>query len=147
MQFSRQEYWSGLPRPGDLPNPGIKPVSFMSPALAGRFFTTSATWEALGPFYQAHIHSSCSTNILLMMLNGQMDRKGGCLKRYACFACWLSSWSKLPSIKRLWIYPQPPPSSTIQPKEATTPTAALLPCPFSKAPPVVILPYQKIPTT
>ena len=36
--FSRQEYWSGLPFPslGDLPGPGIKPVS---PALAGGFFT------------------------------------------------------------------------------------------------------------
>ena len=33
MGFSRQEYWSGLPcpPPGDLPNPGIKPVSFMFP--------------------------------------------------------------------------------------------------------------------
>ena len=43
----RQEYWSGLPcpPPGDLPNPGIKPTSPMSPALAGSFFTTSATWE------------------------------------------------------------------------------------------------------
>ena len=48
MQFSRQEYWSGLPfpPPGDLPNPGIKPVSPTSPALAGEFFTTSSTWEA-----------------------------------------------------------------------------------------------------
>ena len=47
MGFSRQEYWSGLtfPSPGDLPNPGIEPVSLVSPALAGRFFTTSATWE------------------------------------------------------------------------------------------------------
>ena len=44
--FSRQEYWSGLPypSPGDLPKPGIEPGSLMSPALAGRFFTTSATW-------------------------------------------------------------------------------------------------------
>ena len=47
MGFSRQEYWSGLPFPpsGDLPNPGIEPTSLMSPALAGRFFTTSITWE------------------------------------------------------------------------------------------------------
>ena len=47
--FSRQEYWSELPfpPPGDLPNPGIKPASLMSPALAGGFFTTSATWEAV----------------------------------------------------------------------------------------------------
>ena len=49
MEFSKQEYWSGLPFPvlGDLPNPGIKPTSLVSPALAGRFFTTSATWEAI----------------------------------------------------------------------------------------------------
>ena len=47
MGFSRQEYWSGLPfpPPGDLPNLGIKSMSFRSPALADRFFTTSATWE------------------------------------------------------------------------------------------------------
>ena len=40
MEFSRQQYWSGLPfpTPGDLPNPGIKPVSPASLALAGRFF-------------------------------------------------------------------------------------------------------------
>ena len=49
MGFSRQESWSGLPcpPPGDLPNPGIEPTSFMSPALAGGFFITSAIWEAL----------------------------------------------------------------------------------------------------
>ena len=49
MGFSRQKYWSGLPcpPPGDLPNPGIKPTSLVSPASAGGFFTTSATWEAL----------------------------------------------------------------------------------------------------
>ena len=48
MGFSRQEDWSGLPclLPGDLPNPGIKPTSLMSPGLVGRFFTTCATWEA-----------------------------------------------------------------------------------------------------
>ena len=35
------------PPPGDLPDPGSKPTSFMSPALAGGFFTTSTTYEAL----------------------------------------------------------------------------------------------------
>ena len=46
--FSRQEYWSGLPcpPPGDLLDPGIKPMSLTSPALVAGFFTTSATWEA-----------------------------------------------------------------------------------------------------
>ena len=48
MELSSQEYWSGLPfsPPGDLPDPGIKPVCLVSPALVGRFFTTVATWEA-----------------------------------------------------------------------------------------------------
>ena len=42
MEFSRQEYQSELPfpSPGDLPDSGIEPVSLVSPALAGRFFTT-----------------------------------------------------------------------------------------------------------
>ena len=45
-EFSRQEYWSGLPwpPPGDLPNPGIESTSLSSPALTGGFFTTSLTW-------------------------------------------------------------------------------------------------------
>ena len=52
MEFSRQEYWSGLPfpPPGDLPNPGIEPVSPTSPALAGRVFTT----ESLGKSATRH---------------------------------------------------------------------------------------------
>ena len=39
MEFSRQEYWSGLPfpGPGDLPHPGIEPAS---PVLAGGFLAT-----------------------------------------------------------------------------------------------------------
>ena len=50
MGFPRQNYWSGLPcpPPEELPNPGIQPASFASPALAGGFFTTSAIWE--GPW-------------------------------------------------------------------------------------------------
>ena len=50
MEFSRQEYWSGLPfpSPGNLADPGTETVSITSPALAlaGRLFTTRATWEA-----------------------------------------------------------------------------------------------------
>ena len=50
MEFSRQEYWSGLPFPssGHLPDSGIEPTFPASPALSGRFFTTSASWDALG---------------------------------------------------------------------------------------------------
>ena len=46
----KKKYWSGLlcPPPGDLPNPGTEPLSFMSPALAEGFFT-----------YQHHLGSPC----------------------------------------------------------------------------------------
>ena len=49
FEFSRQEYWSGLPfpPPWDLPDLGIEPTSPTSSTLAGRFFTTSATLELL----------------------------------------------------------------------------------------------------
>ena len=42
MEFSRQEYWSGLSftTPGGLLDPGVKPMSLALPALAGEFFTT-----------------------------------------------------------------------------------------------------------
>ena len=47
MGLFRHDYWSRLPfpPPGDLPNPGIEPPPLVSPALAGGFFITSATWE------------------------------------------------------------------------------------------------------
>ena len=47
MRFSKEEDWSGwpCPSPGDLPDPGIKPMSLESPALAGGFFPTSTIWE------------------------------------------------------------------------------------------------------
>ena len=49
MEFSKQEYWSGLPFPfpGDLPDSGIESGS---PALAGEFFTTNTTWETVRLF-------------------------------------------------------------------------------------------------
>ena len=47
MGLSRQEYWNGppFPTPGGAHNPGIKQAS-LSPAPAGGFFTSSATWKA-----------------------------------------------------------------------------------------------------
>ena len=49
MGFSRQEYWSGLPRlpPGDLPDPGIEPDYFTSLAFIGRVFTTEPPGKSL----------------------------------------------------------------------------------------------------
>ena len=49
MDFSRQEYWSGMPfpPPGDLPNPGIESASLASSALAGGFFTTEPSGKPM----------------------------------------------------------------------------------------------------
>ena len=61
MGFSRQEYCCGLPclPPEDFPKPGLKSASLiMSPALAGGFFTTSTTWEALKMFSSVQFRSS-----------------------------------------------------------------------------------------
>ena len=57
MGFPKQESWSGLscPLPGDLLDPGIELMSLMSPALAGGFYTTSATREAYIYIY-THIY-------------------------------------------------------------------------------------------
>ena len=64
IEFPRQEYWSGLPcpLPGDVPDPGIEPMSLMSPALAGGFYTTSTTWEA-----QVHAIKGRCHSVLLKM--------------------------------------------------------------------------------
>ena len=55
MGFSRQEYWSGLPcpPPRHLPYSGIESTSLMSPALAGGFFTTSATLDKIISIFSA----------------------------------------------------------------------------------------------
>ena len=62
MGFSRQELWDGLPfpPPGDLPNPGIKPVSA---ALAGRFFPTEPPGNM-----EAHISYYISDNYFFIYL-------------------------------------------------------------------------------
>ena len=60
MRFSRQEYWSGFPcsPSGHLLDPGIEPMSLISPALAGRFFIT----EPLGkPFREISVQFSSVT--------------------------------------------------------------------------------------
>ena len=67
MEFSRQEHLSELPFPSprDLPNPGIKTASLVSPILPGRFFTTRATWQVsliyLSILSQYHTHTALIT--------------------------------------------------------------------------------------
>ena len=69
MGFSRQVYWGGLPfpSPGDLSNPGIKPMSLMSPALTGGFFTTSATCKAPQRVLQVSIRAFIVAKLLTLV--------------------------------------------------------------------------------
>ena len=75
-EFSRQECWRGLPHstPGDLPYPGIEPVSLASPALADRFFATAP------PESSKYI---CSTDL-------SFGSKGNHLNEIVLVACKLS---------------------------------------------------------
>ena len=71
MDFSRQEYWSGLPflSIGDLPDPGIKPVS---PALAGGFFTTEPPGKPLALSKSSdnfvQLQAVCATITVLLLI-------------------------------------------------------------------------------
>ena len=60
------------PPPGDLPDPGIEPASLTSPALAGRFFTTSITWEedsCLNEETEALYSHTAGENLLILPLS------------------------------------------------------------------------------
>ena len=66
--FSRQEYWNGLlfPPPGDLPNPGIEPVSVASLALAGGFFTPVPPGK---PLYKPSLNACHVAGVVLELSN------------------------------------------------------------------------------
>ena len=64
MEFTRQEYWSGLPFPplGDLPNSGLEPSSLASPALAGGFFVSVLLGKPQGWLYHLWIFRDSFTS-------------------------------------------------------------------------------------
>ena len=57
--------WAVISSSGDLPNPGIEPASLVSPALAGRFFTTSVTWEAWATRWPSENISEALTSLVI----------------------------------------------------------------------------------
>ena len=83
----QQEYWSGwpFPTPGDVPRPGIEPTSLVFPALAGRFFTNSATWEA---YIHNYIPTLYFQRFFISSVSGDMQ--------YLSFCVWLISLIMFP---------------------------------------------------
>ena len=70
MGFSRQEFWSGLPfpPPGDLPDPGIKPMSpavLASLALAGRILTTEPPGKLIYVVCCCSVTKLCLTTVVV----------------------------------------------------------------------------------
>ena len=96
--FPRQEYWSRLPFPtsGDLPNPKIKPESFASPALAGRFFTPAPPGKPHNKtghdiqdcYYQLVPRSHTKENYCLRKVSWQNMRQLSCLVLLTYFMKW-----------------------------------------------------------
>ena len=91
--FSRQEYWSGLPfpPPEDLPNPGIKPASLVSPALACGFFTTRPPGKSTS--LEIDMFKSC-INLLMFSLDPSMHTQvhKQCLDYFRIFTGPLKAW-------------------------------------------------------
>ena len=106
MDFSRHEYWSGLPfpSPGDLPNPGLEPrVS----CLAGRFFAVWATRES-------EVNASPKANV---------SSDGGFFLSQTEYTC---RWLRIPLANHFWVPHQgaerSAPSSTLRPLLLLTPS-------------------------
>ena len=102
VRFSRQKYWSGLsfPPPGDLPNPGIKPASLMSPALAGRFLPLIPPGKPI-PFHP--FYSTGSYSVLCGDLSGKEIQK---TRIYGCiWASQVDWWSTVHGVakSRTWL--------------------------------------------
>ena len=125
MEFSRQEYWIGLPfpPPGDLSDPGIKSASAMSLALAGGFFPTAPPGK---PFLKTIFVSSCALqagrNVPLPLGGEKETGRRKSVIRAALQAClchpvleeklsayrlvrrevWVSRWSETLSLDSRW---------------------------------------------
>ena len=89
-EFPREEYWSGLPfpPPKDLPDPGIKPESPVSPALAGRFFTVGPPRKPEDPL------RSCQFSLTIVGAGGSACRSSPESATLWSWVSWRSSCPK-----------------------------------------------------
>ena len=138
LGFSRQGYWSAFPHPppGCHPDPGIKPTSLMFPALAGKFCTTSSTWETLNKY------SGIQTNIWSWKANtpSEVDlpaSQGNPLayqpQGQNCFIFFFTNFFSKPS--KIWL------STVISPRHASTRKVSLPFCVY------IFLKFEHYPLT
>ena len=102
MEFSRQEYWSELPfpSPGDLPDPGIKPGSPVSPASAGGFFTTELPGKTQKPaLYFLNFQIAKVRSFKMEVILGKSTRKK---KKKEIWRWGFNSWLLLSLVVWIW---------------------------------------------
>ena len=88
MGFSKQEYWCGLLcfPPGNFPHWGIEPTSLTSPALAGKLFTSSATWYAFSLSISFHFSFAFCFSSFISYLQAH-------LRQPLCLLAFLFLWN------------------------------------------------------
>ena len=119
MRFSRQEYWSGLlcPPPRNLPDHRIKPMSHMSPALAGRLFTTGQFFKRKCMMVSKHL-KKCSISLVIRemqiktimryhltpvrMVIIKKSTNNKCWRRYGEKGIFLHCWWECKLVQPLW---------------------------------------------
>ena len=88
-----------MPPPGDLPKPKIEPASLTSPALTGRFFTISTTWEAQG-FHMSTKELSYFIGLIWASLVAQTVKNPPAMQDsfdpWAGKIPWRSAWQLIP---------------------------------------------------
>ena len=98
MGFFRQEYWSGLPfpPPGGLPNPGIEPVSLVSPVLAGRFFTPEPPGKPFQDLFSSNFQVNNTVLLLTVITLHVHPQNLLILKLEVCTLCTFTVLRKFP---------------------------------------------------
>ena len=99
MEFSRQEYSSGVPfpTPGHLPGPGLEPMSLVSPALAGGFFTTEPPGQPSLVVQWIKIHLPMKeTQEMWVRSLGQEDPLEKEMATCSSILAWKIPWAKEP---------------------------------------------------
>ena len=114
MGFSRQEYWTEFPcpPPGDFPNPGIKPASLTSPALAGRFFTTSTTKS----MYRFNFVRCCQICLQIDYIRWHSHQQHRRQLGLWTQKVWIKSWVPLDSCGTHLQCPHQKPSNAMSPR-------------------------------
>ena len=104
MEFSRREYWSGLPcpPPGDPPHPSIEPMSLASPALAGGFFPTAPPGKPIYRVSECNVLGETNTGRASAQADSEVVNGGKEMELNRWWVLSVRTGKKLPFPGSLW---------------------------------------------